>query len=555
MTILNFIDRALIIKPSELVLVAVGALVAYCIALSLYRLKFHPLARIPGSKWAAVSRWSVKLLQAFNRFRDYLTKYYRYEVYWNVYHPGALIYELERLHARHGPIVRIGPNEVHVDDSESHHKIFKPGSGFTKEKYHYDGLCLPNSLTGLVDPVAIRARRELLKPLFQRNKVIAHWDMITEKMNRLASQLGEYNGPVKLQDALSSFSLDVISELTFSQDFGALDNGKFYRSFRSQVQAAQKSFWVLKLFPNVRKLAVLALPYTMNMKFQAGSLLFLTVGASTVGKLIDDYLVSRNCTKEDKGAEELSAKSTQENAIDYLMNGNKQDFLNKEALTMETLVLLGGGTETVSLAAMVGIYHVVSNPHILERMKEELATNIHSAEPTWEEYESCKYFQAVLKEVVRYSNPVPGRLPRIVPQGGVNLHGYDIPAGTIVGACTYLVNRNPKSFGENAREFVPERWLTPDSKQLERHVITFSKGAGLCLGISLAWAELNIIFGTVFRKFDVKLAEDASPECLEFTENIITLYAIPVDSRWSFTDIMKIRFRNSPLRAEFNPIS
>jgi hypothetical protein len=48
-----------------------------------YRLFFHPLARYPGSKFAAVSKpW--------------------YEWYWNFHQKGMLLFEIERLHERLG---------------------------------------------------------------------------------------------------------------------------------------------------------------------------------------------------------------------------------------------------------------------------------------------------------------------------------------------------------------------------------------------------------------------------------------------------------------------
>ena len=36
---------------------------------------------------------------------------------------------------------------------------------------------------------------------------------------------------------------------------------------------------------------------------------------------------------------------------------------------------------------------------------------------------------AVIKEILRISNPLPGRLPRLVPQEGYSLYGQHVPGG------------------------------------------------------------------------------------------------------------------------------
>jgi len=58
-----------------------------------YRL-FHPLARYPGPFWASLTNlWSLRLSVE-----------------------GLWPHRMDALHARYGPIVRIAPNEVAIDD-------------------------------------------------------------------------------------------------------------------------------------------------------------------------------------------------------------------------------------------------------------------------------------------------------------------------------------------------------------------------------------------------------------------------------------------------------
>ena len=60
----------------------IGAVVVYYVTLALYRLYFHPLARFPGPKLAAVTRL--------------------YEGYYDLYQSGQYTFKIAELHKRYG---------------------------------------------------------------------------------------------------------------------------------------------------------------------------------------------------------------------------------------------------------------------------------------------------------------------------------------------------------------------------------------------------------------------------------------------------------------------
>ena len=71
---------------------------------------------------------------------------------------------VHRLHQQHGPVVRIGPNELSFSSAESLRQIYGPGSDFTKASiYKHFGR---HAMFQMQDSNEHRERRRLLAPAF-----------------------------------------------------------------------------------------------------------------------------------------------------------------------------------------------------------------------------------------------------------------------------------------------------------------------------------------------------------------------------------------------------
>lgn len=71
------------------------------------------------------------------------------------------------------------------------------------------------------------------------------------------------------------------------------------------------------------------------------------------------------------------------------------------------------------------------------------------------------------------------------------------------------MHRNALIFPDPAT-FQPSRWEGEKGRELERnYLVPFSRGARMCLGFNLGWAELRLLFAHVFRKFDMEMADES----------------------------------------------
>jgi cytochrome P450 len=108
-------------------------------------------------------------------------------------------------------------------------------------------------------------------------------------------------------------------------------------------------------------------------------------------------------------------------------------------------------------------------------------------------------------EGLRITYGLSTRIPR-VPHEALQYGEYTIPPRTTISSTTYFISTDPSIFPEPDK-FKPERWMQNDGQRLDRYLTSFSKGTRGCLGINLAYAELFLALGYIFRRFDMELFE------------------------------------------------
>lgn len=95
--------------------------------------------------------------------------------------------------------------------------------------------------------------------------------------------------------------------------------------------------------------------------------------------------------------------------------------------------MITAGTETTALALSTAIFHLTKQPDLWLELDRQLRASL--PEGCTDEYlditavEKVPLLEATAKESLRVGCPIPGSLPRVVPEGGWQLRGKMIPAG------------------------------------------------------------------------------------------------------------------------------
>ncbi|KIM39662.1 hypothetical protein M413DRAFT_19768 [Hebeloma cylindrosporum] len=481
------------------VAVAATCLLAVITAQAFKRLYNHPLSKYPGPPLAALTLW--------------------YKAYYDIVKDGGWSEHIEQLHERYGTIVRIAPNELHFSDPRAYNEIYGIGTRHTKQPEMYSCFATDLSVFAMFDHHEVMQRRNLIGPFFSRRAILKLEKTVQEKIDLLTTRLLEYqfaNKPANLDLAFRAISLEVISAYCFASSAHTLDSENFQNEILTAMDHTLPMIWVFKHFPLIKAL-LLGVPECFASVLKPSTKGILDQ-RKQMGAQIDDIL------KDPSPLHAVDHETIYHHFLTPQPENQRMPPITREWLLDEALYLRFAGSDTVGNVCTVGAYHILHNKDVHQKLFKTLkeAWPDKDAPASYETLEKLTYLTAVIKESLRMAHGVVTPLPRIVGPTDSEISGEIIPVGTVVSMGASLVHRNAKIFPDPC-SFKPERWLQEDSAELEKYLVSFSKGPRSCLGINLAWCELYLIFGTIFRKLDL-VPDNASIENISFREYFVPLH-------------------------------
>ena len=69
------------------------------------------------------------------------------------------------------------------------------------------------------------------------------------------------------------------------------------------------------------------------------------------------------------------------------------------------------------------------------------------------------------------------------------------------------MHHDERLWGPDVDVWRPERWLEPNSKDLDKYFLPFGMGYNQCPGQRLALFEMTKLMATILRDFDIELTE------------------------------------------------
>lgn len=344
-------------------------------------------------------------------------------------------------HEKYGPIVRIQPDHLSFSDAEAAKVIYGFQSKMPKGKF-YDTFSEPDAhgrvfknLVTTDDKEEHARKRKYVSNAFSLKNILNLEPTIVRRVDHLLKCLDKLpegsdittgskpcDGQIDLYRWLTYFLYDTSSELTFGETLGlcdkrsdALDALPFDGSPVYQVDgidAFQSSGSYSALFspwpsmpPQLKKLTSWHKDSRKGKKY---------------AEAVHHYLQQR-----------LTRGDTPEfrDFVSYLLQDSSQKPRDLEyaELLGETFVIFASAIDLVASVCTNMMYHLIKNPHCLQKLREELDAVLgDTLVPTHEQLSQLPYLKAVFDETTRDRPPIAHGLARIVPEGGANISGHFI---------------------------------------------------------------------------------------------------------------------------------
>ncbi|KAF2680461.1 cytochrome P450 [Lentithecium fluviatile CBS 122367] len=513
------------VLPSVAALAAVAYLL-YGIGLVVYRLYLHPLAKFPGPRLAAATYW--------------------YEAYYELVKTGKFSNKISELHDQYGPIVRVTPYELHIRDSRALDTVYPAGVYLDKERW--DRSFGSGGVLQTVHASVHKRRRAALNPMchaLQFNKSPGHvfadgtqnsrWNrhvvrrtgrtmqvlqecaltvsrfskrsimevihIVHQHIDEFTDRMLEYEArkePLNVTWAFPALTGDIIMDYFFGFNYGSTKHPEF-QSFHAAFKALGLAGHVAMQFPWF-------LP--MMDYIPPGFAEWLQPALKPLLDLKRDLhnLVYRTLNGEDLKTNDAKRTIFQEILSSKLPDSEK----SQKRLEEEANIVVAGGVETTAFALDIAVYHITNTPHIYQRLHADLVAAFpNRSKLDLQTLEQMPYLRACAMEALRLSYGISARNPRTHDKA-IQYREWVIPARTNISMSIPDVHHDESIFPHSTK-YIPERWLgdakTPDGVSLEKFMISFGRGTRSCPGMNLAWTELHLIMGMMFRRFKFELYE------------------------------------------------
>ncbi|KAI3324595.1 cytochrome P450 4A12A [Xylariaceae sp. AK1471] len=381
-----------------------------------------------------------------------------------------------------------------------------------------------------------KAQRKSLMPAFESRHIkdmySVMWDISAHAVNSLMHDVSANKDfTMDIDDWTSFVTLGIICVAGLGLDIDSvLNQDEVYTNLRKVYKMVfkQERADIIMLFLRVYILPSWALPYVPLKRNK------VLRKASEDLRAECRKLIHQRKIELKNGVMDETEKNILTVALSY-------SGFTDENLVDQLCTFLAAGHETTATALTWTVYILSIHPDIQTKLREEIRAHLPSPShslPSAQELSAIidnqmPYLSAVYQEILRFFAPVPATFREAIVD--TTIQGYEIPKGTQLILCPRGTNRDKALWGEDAKEFNPDRFLSQEKYQQEQYrdplhedhhadektapghrsnfaTMTFLHGPRSCIGQSFSKAELAIVTATLVGRFEFALVDESQAD-------------------------------------------
>ncbi|XP_062454173.1 uncharacterized protein LOC134152637 [Rhea pennata] len=191
--------------------------------------------------------------------------------------------------------------------------------------------------------------------------------------------------------------------------------------------------------------------------------------------------------------------------------GNPDTVFTRENMMATLFDMFLAGTESTSTSVCYCLALLLEHPAVAARVQEEIERVVgQERAPTLRDRAAMPYTDAVIHEAQRCLDLVPLGFIRTVRQD-TTLRGFTIPKGCTIYPVLSSALQDPQQF-RNPEAFDPGHFLDENGAFKKSDAfMPFSAGKRMCVGESLARAQLFLFLTAIMQRFRLQRAPGAGP--------------------------------------------
>ncbi|KAJ4316652.1 hypothetical protein N0V94_005333 [Neodidymelliopsis sp. IMI 364377] len=436
------------------IVLGVGVTIVFAVSKIIYNIFIHPLKSYPGPIYAKAS------------------------IFWSQYnaYTGNLTHVVHELHQKYGPVVRIAPNELVYTDPQAWKDIYghrngvpenakDPSRNTEPDTIHHTIITAEKEKHGQLRRLLSNAFSE--KSMKEQEPIIKSYiDLLIERLHDVSlKNCPEGTDMVRwYNDKFTTF--DIIGHLTFAESFGCLQNSDYH-------------LWVEYMFAVIKFNSMMTA--LQRVQRHVAGLIQNMIPERVRTMRLNLYVMTKNLVQRRHATE-----TAYTDFMTHLLSAEKAGKLAAPEVLAQAPVVVIAGSETTATLLSGGTFHLLTNPHVYDRVVSEVRECFSSQKDiNLVSINELKYFVAFFDEALRMYPPAAGNLSRVTPPEGTTIAGKWVPGNTTVGIHQYAQFHSAENFA-NPDVFAPERFLETDDpkwREDKRNALQpFSFGPRNCIG-------------------------------------------------------------------------